>query len=273
MRHDFNAASFGKHLVLYDPAAIPDDFPFDHDTDTPQPASPPIEALKELAADGNALVLEIPEGDCEATIRVMMNESLPSKGKRRSHSLLKSKLNIPSGLLTAGGAEVIHPTPRARKHADATIVEVPSGSYQLEVLDQIAWKASTRDSYIESRTTPRSRRIAKAVDVIAFSWLVLLVSTILIIPGIIVLLWVNLGHVAAAVGIGVTLAIHAAYLVAFAALQWASDCWPEIDQATLARSEFERDNPDIVVALRIDHSNDRLAIPAFMVINGLPATS
>lgn len=271
MWHDLTAASFGTHLVLYDPAAIPDDFPFDADTETPEPAPPSPEALRQLATAGKALVLEIAAGDCEATIRVLVDEPLPNThGGPQKPSVLESRLEVPSGVLTAAGAEFIHPVPNARRFSDCAVVKVPAGNYHIQVVDRYARKEAPRDAYVESKTTITNRRISKAVDYFTFSWIALFVSTILIVPGITLLIWINLGYIAALIGIGSLVAIHVAYLLAFGILGWATSHWPGIDQPSFARSEFDRDNPDVLVALHRAPMQSQEADAAYMLIRAIP---
>lgn len=267
MPYDFRVNTFGTHLVLYDPAAILEGFPFDPDTDLQEPESPPREALLELAKANDALVLELPEGMGEATIRIFVDEPLPdSSCNSGTNWLRKSRLNILSGVLSVDGAEFIHPKPKTRLHASGDSIELPAGSYGLDVVDQVAWKEAHLASYVESRTTRLGRSVDLALTVLGYSVVVLFVCSILIVPAIIWILWKEAGSIAGLAAIGMLVAIWIVIIAGTWCLEWVYRRWPEIRRPQVARSDFEQEYPDILVALRFSPSWHQASSPAFLAV-------
>ncbi len=140
---------------MYDPGGNLGDFPFDSDTDTPEPKMPSKESLRQLAESHAALIFEPRNFDSEATIHVVLDQPIPSDIGKPKKQFLRQSRRIPSGHLTFDGAGFIHPKPKARKHSDGTVAVIPSGLYELEVVNQIPWKIANRDAYV----LPRRRRL------------------------------------------------------------------------------------------------------------------
>jgi len=77
MPTDVTAASRHEHLVLYDPAAIPPDLAVDPDLDAQDPKPLSASGIREVTSRGDALILHIPTEDCEARLRVFVDEDPP----------------------------------------------------------------------------------------------------------------------------------------------------------------------------------------------------
>ena len=267
MPHDFVASSFAEHLILYDPAAIPDDFPFDPDVETPEPAPPPATSIQHLANTGQAFIISIPEGDCEARIRVFAEEPLPGPpDKPGMQSLVGAQIEIPSGRLKADGIEFVHCEHNAREHGNHETMSLKPGTYNLEVIEQIAWKDAHREPYVKSHTTLTGRRISKLINCFTFSYVVFFIASILILPGVIGAVWVKFGSDAGLIGIALLVGTHIVCLALFRIVERAGRRWPAIMQPAAARDLFDRDHPDVLVALRRASADSHSTTPSLIVI-------
>ncbi len=266
MHYEFTASSMGRVLALYDPGAISEDFPFDPDTDTPEPKMPNKESLRQLAESHAALIFEFAKNfDSEATIHVVLDQPLPSDiGKPKKQFLRQSRLRIPSGHLTFEGAEFIHPKPKSRKQSDGTVEVIPSGLYELDVVNQIPWKIANRDAYVASKTTPLARALSKLCFYFTFSWLVFIFSTVFIVPAVVVIVWIENGYTAGLVSIAVVMAIHLVCLGIMLSYAVVTKRWPKISGVAEARRSFEQENPDILVSLRLVSDAMEVGNPSYL---------
>ncbi len=266
MHYEFTASSMGRFLALYDPGAISEDFPFDPDTETLEPKMPSKESLRQLAESHAALIFEFANDvDSEATIQVVVDQPLPSDpGKPRKQFLRQSRLRIPSGHLTFDGAEFIHPKPKARKHSDGTVEVIPSGMYELEVVNQIPWKTANRDAYVVSKTTSLARVLSKLFSYIALSWGIFIFSTVFIVPVIVLVLWMENGLMAGLMTIAVVMAIHLICFCIFLSTDAVTKRWPKISGVAEARRSFDQENPDILVSLRLVSDVMEVGNPSYL---------
>ncbi len=266
MHYEFAASSMGRVLALYDPGAIPEDFPFDPDTETLEPKMPSKESLRQLAESHAALIFELAKNfDSEATIHVVLDQPIPSDiGKPKKQFLRQSRLRIPSGHLTFDGAEFIHPKPKARKYSDGTVAVIPSGMYELEVVNQIPWKIANRDAYVASKTTPLARALSKLLSYFVFSWGIFIFSTVFIVPVIVLVLWMENGLMAGLVSIAVVMAIHLVCLGIVLSSAVATKRWPKISGVAEARRSFDQENPDILVSLRLVSDAMEVGNPSYL---------
>lgn len=116
--------------MLYDPAAIPAGIPVDPDMQAQDPKLPPEAAIKDLAARGEALILHIPTEDCEARLRLFVDEEPPESIQDRGAMVLSGALlKVPSGGLKADGLEFLARPGEIRQHSQAGEATVPAGDY------------------------------------------------------------------------------------------------------------------------------------------------
>jgi hypothetical protein len=269
---DLTAASRHDHLVLYDPAAIRPDVPVDPDLEAQDPNPLTASAIREVASRGEALILHMPGEDCEATLRVFVDEDPPQRVPQRSTVVLSgARLKVPTGKLRADGLEFLSRPGEVRTHSEATETTVPPGEYEVEVGELLSWKLKHRASQTR-RGTRSSDRVAHTL-VTAYTWLgiILLPANVLIAPMIVAFLWRSRGWRGALTAASVILAIDAVVFGGFWLLQAAQKRFPALTRITRADAAFERDNPDIVIVLRrqpplATRASAAHAIPAYAQI-------
>jgi hypothetical protein len=251
MRLEATASSGHDHLVLYDPAAIPSDVPVDPDLEAQDPVPIGGPARLDLANRGLALILRLCSADCEATLRILVDEMPESFLRERAALTLDGALlRLPGGKLTIDGIEFLCRFGETRLHSEAEIFELPPGDYVVQVLNLIPWKEQNRTAEINRRTSRVDRLVNKAVQ--AYTWLgILLIPGNLLIagPAVVVLLlaagWRQALTLAAAIVV-----VDVLVLAGFWALDAASKIFPALIRAGDARLAFETENPDIVVCLQ-----------------------
>src|SRR5688500_8293564 len=115
MPTDLTAASRHAHLVLYYPGALPSNLPVDPDLDAQDPKPLPAVAVRGVTERAEALVLHIPEEDCEARMRLFVNEDVPPSIVERGAPVVSgATLKVPTGTLRADGLEFMAPAGRVR---------------------------------------------------------------------------------------------------------------------------------------------------------------
>jgi len=257
MPFDFEPSSRYRFVVLYDAAALPADFPVDSKLTTPEPKPPPHDTVRELAKNGRAFVVEVPsEEDCQATMRVFVNEEPPAELVKKAKCIATETLmRIPSGVLRAEGSEFMCLPGQKRTEVDEVpVANIPPGDYLLTVHELVRWKLKHRRAEIRARTTP----VARLVDVFTQSFgifcAVLFVAHILIVPAVLWGAWRRHGgHSALKIG-GIVLAVDAvAYLLILllAALEKKFDLF----NVSEVRKKFDAEHPDFIVVLQ--NSNGR----------------
>ena len=250
MRSELTAGSRHKRIVLYDPAAIPLDTPVDADLEAQDPAPPPENAQASLAERGQALLLEIAHEDCEATVRILLDETPETELCERAVSALDgAALRVPSGKLTVDGVEFLCRAGETRLHSEGKSIEIPAGDYEVQVYNLMPWKSRHRARVIAERTTKADRIVAKIVG--AYTWLGVLsiLATLLAASAALTVCLIS-GWWPALVVIGVALLVDLLVLGGFWVLDIASRWAPILKRASELDLAFDAENPDVVVLLR-----------------------
>lgn len=251
MRVELSAASRCEHLVLYDRAAIPPDTPVDPELEAQEPALPPRKVIRKLATDGHALVLRIPGDDCEATLEVFVDEDPTQEIAQRGKALLSgARLVVPSGTLTADGLEFLSLPGADRVHSIAETADIPSGTYEVEVLELLSWKLSSSKEYIRAHTRSLDRAVHTLVQTLAWVGILGFWAHILVVPGLLLFLWQSRGWKTAGLAAAVILLLDSVVLGTFHLLEWARRWWPALSRVEDLASAFEKEHPDIAVLLR-----------------------
>jgi hypothetical protein len=251
MPTDVTAASRHEHLALYDPAAIPPDLPVDPDLDAQDPNPLPASAIREVTSRGEALILHIPTEDCEATLRVFVDEDPPQPIAGRGAVVVSgARLKVPSGTLKADGLEFMTRSGEVRKHSEAENVAVPPGDYEVEVRELMSWKIRHRQSSTRSGATPREKVAHRLVTVYTWIGIVLIPGNVLIAPIIVGGLWQARGWRSGLAAASLILVIDAIVLGGFWLLDSAQKRFPALSRIQQSDAAFDQDNPDIVVVLR-----------------------
>jgi hypothetical protein len=249
-------SSSSRHLLLYDPAALPADFPCDPDVSTSEPKPPPADAVEKLAAAGSALVVHIPHGDCAALVRVFAEEDPPERLRERQtpgHAIDDALLRVPAGTLLADGAEFVQLPGGVREWATKDRAELPAGDYSLDAFHLMEWKERNRTAGIASGASALARGLDWIVNRVALARIVLVVVNLAVIP--VLLLSVTSGWRSALAGLGTLLAADALLVGLFWLLSFALKRHPASRQVQQAREKFDRENPDVVVVLKRNGAN------------------
>jgi hypothetical protein len=268
MRCDVTASSRHERLVLYDPAAIPPDTPLDADLEAQEPVPVAESALAGLAERGQALVLRIAHEDCEATLRVLVDETPEPYLRQRGRPVLDgATLHVPGGKLTADGVEFLCRLGEKRLHSEGQSVDAPAGSYEVQVLNLMPWKRRHRAAEIDKKSTKTGRLIARMVG--AYTWLgvLLLPANILIAPVAVIVVWLTSGWPAALILAGAVLLVDILVLAGFWLLDIASRWIPALKRASDAEAAFDAENPDVVVCLRRLTGDSAPKVPAMATLN------
>ncbi len=250
MRTEVIAWSRHEHLVLYDPAAIPADTPIDKDFDAQEPVPVPVSAMEDLAAHGQALILRIACEDCQASIRVLVEELAESHIRERGIQVIDgANLRIPAGKLIVDGIEFLCRPGEVRRWSEAQPIAIPAGNYEVEVFNLMPWIALNREIEFKKKTTSIGRMVGKVVHAITCLSLLLFLAmaalTIFAVGSIIasgweqaswMVWWAVLGDVVVYVG--------------FWVMDIAGRRFPLLRQAGDAWSAFDAENPDVVICLR-----------------------
>ena len=269
MRNDLQLGSNHRYLAIYDPAALPPDTPVDPDLDSPEPRPLPGPAIRDLAAHGCALFLHIPEGDCDATVGVFVEEDLPELLRPRTTRLLTgSALSVPGGHLVAEGVEFMCLPGQTRRHGEPTPIEVPPADYSVEVLECVRWKERHRAAEVAARTTAGERLVGRLVAAYTLLGVLAFPANILVVPPALGLIWWRAGWQAALVTAGVIAAVDALGLVGFRLLDMAGRRLPVLRRAHELAAEVDRANPDLVLILRRAATPVAAAVPALAVLRG-----
>ena len=268
MQAELTAASRHEHLVLYDPAAIPADTPVDPDLQAQDPELLPVPARMELASRGLALVLHIPEEDCEARFRLYVDEEPPEQLRHKSQLVVTNAfLRVPGGLLRADGLEFLCRVGESRVHSEPQVVAVPTGVYLIEVLSLMNWKAANRIAE-GRRGIGRMPRVAHLL-VSAYTWLGILMfpANLFVAPLIVMHFWRAGGWRAATTAGAAIIAIDAAVLAGFWLLEAFRGRWPSLFRAAEADAAFEMANPDVVVIMRTSQDDGSPRAVAFAQVS------
>jgi hypothetical protein len=266
MSHDLTAASRHEHLALYDPGAIPADAEVDPDLDAQDPKLPPAAAIRALA-ERRALIVHIPTEDCEARLRVFVDEDLPEALRTHGRLVLeRATLVVPTGRLKADGLEFLTRPGEVRRHSQAAETEIPPGEYSLEVLDLLSWKLRHGTAETRANASSWERLVHRLTLVYTWLGIVLLPANVLGAPMIVGGLWKARGWRTGLTAAGVILAVDAVVLGGFWLLQVAQKKFPALTRVRDAETTFDREYPDIAIVLRRHSAPADGAVPAFVQI-------
>jgi hypothetical protein len=271
LHFEFTPSSRSRHLVLYDPGAVPDGFPVDPDTATPEPQAPPREALEALAAESRALVVNITAGECAASLRVYVDEDAPAELAARSAEngrLRGARLRVPGGRLLADGAEFIQRAGTEREWASKERAELPAGEYDLEAFHIMEWKQKHRKAGIASGASPLARCLDWIAGRVELARIVLVITNVAVIP-LLVLSATSGDWRTALMGLGSLLAADVVLVGIFWLMSSVLRRAPGRHQVQKAEELFDRDNPDLVVVLRSagDRAGGGEPSPAFLRVS------
>jgi hypothetical protein len=264
MPTDVTAASRHEHLVLYDPAAIPSDLPLDPDLEAQDPTPLPASVVRQVASRGEALILHIPTEDCEARLRVLVDEELPESIAGRGGLVISgARLKVPTGTLKADGLEFMTRPGEVRTHSGAERIAVPPGDYEVEVHELMTWKLRHRTSTTRGGTRRGDRVAQRLVTVYTWVGIVLIPGNVLIAPILVGSLWQAYGWRSGLAAASLILVIDAVVLGGFWLLESAQKRFPALSRVPRAEAGFEREHPDVVVVLRRREGAASTSIPTF----------
>ena len=217
----------------------------------------PDDAMRALAAGGLALILHIPEEDCEARLRLFVDEPPPDLIAQRGKIVLAGAvLRVPTGCLKADGLEFLTRPGDTRSHSEAETANVPAGDYDLEVRELMSWKLQHGAAEIRRGVGP----IASAVQMLtfAYTWLgvLLLAANFFLLPGFGVWFSRRSWGRSAWQAVAFLIVVDALVFAGFWILEWARKRFPGLFRMADAEATFDRDHPDIAIVL------GRRAIPA-----------
>lgn len=257
----FRVASRYTHLVLYDPAAIPPDFPSDPDVESPEPKPPPTSAVTGLAADGRALVIHVPEGDCEASMRVVLDEDMPLHIRERGTVLVEgAPLTVPGGTLRADGVEFVQRPGETRPAAAGASLTIPTGEYLVDVIELVNWKLKNQSLIVSSGTTRLDRALHRLRTIYTWVGILMIPANVLGAPMLLIMAWQTGGwRRAAAMGLAI-LAVDAVLLAGFWTLQALEGRVPAWSRVGALQDAFEREHPDVTIVLT--RTRPQGAVPA-----------
>jgi hypothetical protein len=251
MRRHVTATSRHEHLVLYDPAAIPPDTPVDPDLDAQNPKPLAESAMVRLAEQGLAVILRIALEDCQADLRIIIEETVdPYLRERAVQALGGAALRIPGGKLTIDGVEFLSRAGERRPHSEAACIAIPAGDYDIEVLNLMPWKSRHRALEAAKQTTSIDRMVGGIVA--AYTWLgpLLIPANLLVAAPAVVVVWLISGWRTALTLAGLVLLLDALVLAGFWGLDIGSRWVPALRRRSDATSAFDAENPDVVVCLQ-----------------------
>lgn len=265
--HELSASSRQKHLVLYDPAAIPSDIPVDPNLEAQDPRPVPKKAINELARQGHALVVRIPCGDCEAKMRLHVNEDVDEYLRERGTVVVTGALlHVPGGELKADGVEFIVRPGEVRTHSDAESCRVPVGDYDVEVLELINWKIKNVAAEVAVATTRLERLCDRLIQAYTWCGILLFPGNFLVAPTAIVIAWASAGWRPALFVATVVLVIDIVVLGGFWLLELATRRFSILSRVSELRQSLERAHPDLVVSLRTAPNGWVSRAPAFATL-------
>jgi hypothetical protein len=264
MRAGLTAASRHQHLVLYDPAAIPADTPVDPDLEAEDPRLLPAPAMMQLASGGHALVLHIPEEDCEARFGLFVDEEPPEVLRSRGEVVAAgARLRVPSGLLRADGLEFLCRPGENRPRYDPEEAAIPAGVYAMDVISLLRYKTAGRIAE-GRRGIGRGHRIVHGLAMV-YLWIAILTmaANFLVAPMVVAWFWKRGGWPGAAKAVAAILAMDAVILGGFHLLDALKKRHPDLFRVMDADAAFEAAHPDMVVVLRTSGDGDTPSAPAY----------
>jgi len=266
--HDLIASSRHEHLVLYDPAAIPADLPVDPDLEAQDPRPAPPSAINDLATSGRALVVRVPLEDCEATMRLVVDDDVDDYLLQRGAAVLTgAMLHVPSGELRADGVEFIVRTGEVRTDSDAESCRLPAGDYEVEVLELINWKIESLAAEVAAGTTRLERLCDRVIQPLVWCGALLIPGNILLAPAAIVIAWNTRGWRSALLVAAIVIAIDMVILGGFWVLERTQRRFGALSRVSDLRRSLERAHPDLVVSLRTARERRAPGAPAFATLH------
>jgi hypothetical protein len=256
MHVDLEAASAGEYLALCDRAS--DRRELATGVDEKEPSA----ALSRAARGGHALLVHIPE-DCEARIRVFVDEEPPASLTAAAHAsrLDGASLAVPSGVLVAAGAEHLGDDDGELAPGIRTSAAIPPGTYRTAAFSTFHWKARHRGGVLAAKTAPADRRLLRIGNALGIGAAIFLVANFFGMP------W--LGALALKHGVWRPLAVLVALDAVFLACVSLGDRFlspsPRYRAALAARDGLDVEIPDVVVVLKSGGAPDGAA-PAILEV-------
>ena len=263
MIQDLRPASTREHLVFFDPQAIPAEAEVDPDLEAQHPELPSPDTIRGLTTHGQALVLKIPGEDCEAAVRLFVDEAMPESlqkhGKRRLEGAL---LQLPSGTLRADGLEFLTRPGEERLHSEAERVPLEPGPYEVELWDFFHIKTQHAESFVKAQTSATQRLMSRLINLYAWLGLVLIPANLLLFP--MAILWsADRGDwKTALLALGILLGVDVLVFSGFHLLEWANRKFPALNRANELRRQFHAEFPDLALLLRSAAPQEALGTPA-----------
>lgn len=238
------AASRVRHLALFDPGALGEPLELSKEEFDPR--------LRKLAEARRVALLHFPQGDCEASITLFVNEDLPDWLTKASEKAgeRRFQLEVPSGKIVAAGAEDVFRPQSERELESHSQAHVPPGLYLGTVYTAIAWKARHQAKYLANRSTVWSRRFAAFERVSGVLVAALLVFHLIVFAPVVGFAFQRSLR-AGIIALGI---VGGTDLIALAVLRgstYLSRRFPTLRAARAAAEEFEAEYPDILVALSV----------------------
>jgi hypothetical protein len=264
MPADLTAASRHQHLALYDPSAIPSDLPVDADLDTPDPTPLSDPVIRDLTARGGALILRIAEEDCEARMRVFVDEEPPQALLERGALIVGGgTLRVPTGTLRADGLEFIASAGQVRTHSRGETIAVPAGDYEVAVRELMSWKLRHRTRSTHAGTQPTDRIAHRLITAYTWVGIILIPANLLGAPILIGALWQARGWQTGVTAAAVVLVIDTIIIGGFWLLQAAQKRFPALTRIQAADAAFDDENPDLVIVLKRQTCTATGGVPTF----------
>jgi hypothetical protein len=257
---DLTAASGTRHIVLGDPGHTA------HLQSIAEDALDP--RILRLAETGQVLILHVPKGDCELTIRVFVDDTPPSalqKAGGRS-PLGPVRLELPSGQLEAVGAEDVAKPHEERDPDTFGSAHVGTGTFSGSAFHTVRWKLRNRRRYVECRTTPLGRRLRSLQNVAGLVGAVLMVGHLIGLgPFVGLAFWLGGRRVGAIAVVGLVIFDVAAWIFYYL-LDRAVRTRPVFSEAQKIEEQFEDEFPDVVVSLGTGPQSGP-PVPGVLVVN------
>lgn len=203
MRIRLTAATDAATFIIFDPGAIAVDA-IDPDD--------PLNSMDVLTADGRAICY-CPGTDCETDFLILLDEDPDAEFlRRRRIGVDGSLLRIPTGRLVATGYEDLCGagkqaySPERFKPTMGDIVDIPTGNYGVSAFE-VDWEALVEQE-ISERAVPGDERFE---TIVGTSMGCVIVCTIMVLPAVLGIVWMEYGFYAALKWAGFALLFHAVF--------------------------------------------------------------
>ena len=252
MRFDFEPSSRYRFVVLYDPAALPANLPLDQDLEAQDPTPPPHNSVRALTKEGRAFVVEVPtEEDCEATIRVFVDEQPPEVIKKAKIVGREMLIQIPGGTLRADGSEFMCFPGMTRKEGNEDpAMNLPAGNYLMTIHELVHWKLRNRTKELRALSTPLIRFMDVIGQTMGILGAILAVGHILVLPAVLWAVWSKHGWKSAGKFALIVFAIDVFLIGCIVLYGWLEKKISHNSGMAEIRNKFDAEHPDFIVTLQ-----------------------